>query len=135
MTVTSDQIAELLRQPPLDHESFAAHRELEGRLKAALRGEVRFDLASRALYAADSSNYRQLPVGVILPRDTADVEAAVAACRAVGAAILPRGAGTSVAGQTANVAVVFDFSRHLNRLTSLDPVAPLSRARPPTGPP
>jgi FAD/FMN-containing dehydrogenase len=101
MSVTSNQIAELLRQPKLDHEGFAAHRELEARLKATIRGEVQFDLASRALYAADASNYRQLPVGVILPRDAADVEAAVAACRAVGAAILPSGAGTSVAGQTA----------------------------------
>jgi FAD/FMN-containing dehydrogenase/Fe-S oxidoreductase len=130
MTVTSNQIAELLRQPPLDHERFAAHRELEARLRATLRGEVQFDLASRALYAADASNYRQLPVGVVLPRDAADVEAAVAACRAVGAAILPRGAGTSVAGQTANVAVVFDFSRHCNRLTSLDPAARLAVVEP-----
>jgi hypothetical protein len=130
MTVTSDQIAELLRQPPLDHERFAAHRELESRLKATLRGDVQFDLGSRALYAADASNYRQLPIGVVLPRDAADVEAAVAACRAVGAAILPRGAGTSVAGQTANVAVVFDFSRYLNRLTSLDPAARLAVVEP-----
>jgi FAD/FMN-containing dehydrogenase/Fe-S oxidoreductase len=130
MTVTSNQISELLRQPPLDHERFAAHRELESRLKAKLRGEVQFDLASRALYAADASNYRQLPVGVVLPRDAADVEAAVAACRAVGAAILPRGAGTSVAGQTANVAVVFDFSRYMNRLTALDPAARLAVVEP-----
>jgi FAD/FMN-containing dehydrogenase/Fe-S oxidoreductase len=130
MTVTSDQIAELLRQPPLDHERFAAHSELESRLKSTLRGDVQFDLGSRALYAADASNYRQLPIGVVLPRDTADVEAAVAACRAVGAAILPRGAGTSVAGQTANVAVVFDFSRYLNRLTALDPAARLATVEP-----
>ncbi|MGA9425324.1 MAG: hypothetical protein WCF17_11060, partial [Terracidiphilus sp.] len=58
----------------LDHERFSAHRELEARLKAALRGEVRFDMGSRALYATDSSNYRQLPIGVVLPRDAADVE-------------------------------------------------------------
>ena len=56
-----------MNQPPLDHERFAAHRELESLLKKSLRGEVRFDLGSRALYASDSSNYRQLPVGVILP--------------------------------------------------------------------
>ena len=93
-------LSALRNQPPLDHESFAAHRELEARLRAVLRGEVRFDLGSRALYAADSSNYRQLPVGVILPRDPADVEAALEACRAVGAAVLPRGAGTSLAGQS-----------------------------------
>jgi len=130
MSVTSTQIAELLHQAPLDHERFAAHRELEAQLKATLRGEVQFDLASRALYAADASNYRQLPVGVVLPRDAADVEAAIAACRSVGAAILPRGAGTSVAGQTANVAVVFDFSRHMNHLRTLDPAARLAVVEP-----
>src|ERR1700728_5154439 len=103
-----------MNQPPLDHERFSAHRELEAQLKATLRGDVLFDLGSRALYAADASNYRQLPVGVIAPRDAADVEAALAACRATGAAVLPRGAGTSLAGQTVNVAVVFDFSRYMH---------------------
>ena len=120
----------LLNQPPLDHERFAAHRELEALLKKTLRGDVRFDLGSRALYAADSSNYRQLPVGVILPKDAADVEAALAACRATGAAVLPRGAGTSLAGQCANVAVIFDFSRYMNGLTSIDPAAKLARVEP-----
>ncbi|MGO9777958.1 MAG: FAD-binding and (Fe-S)-binding domain-containing protein [Terracidiphilus sp.] len=119
-----------MNQPPLDHERFAAHRELEALLKKSLRGNVRFDLGSRALYASDSSNYRQLPVGVILPRDAADVEAALAACRATGAAVLPRGAGTSLAGQCANVAVVFDFSRYMNGLTSIDPAAKLARVEP-----
>ena len=123
-------ISALLNQPPLDHERFAAHRELEARLKATLRGDVRFDLGSRALYAADSSNYRQLPVGVILPRDAADVEAALAACRATGAAVLPRGAGTSLAGQCANVAVVFDFSRYMNTLEGIDAEAKLARVEP-----
>ena len=119
-----------MNQPPLDHERFAAHRELESLLKKSLRGDVRFDLGSRALYAADSSNYRQLPVGVILPRDAADVEAALAACRATGAAVLPRGAGTSLAGQCANVAVIFDFRRYMNKLTSIDPAAKLARVEP-----
>ena len=115
---------------PLAHESFAAHRELEARLKATLRGDVCFDLASRALYAADASNYRQIPVGVIMPRDAADVEAALAACRATGAAVLARGAGTSLAGQCANVAVVFDYSRYMNALTALDPAAKLATVQP-----
>jgi FAD/FMN-containing dehydrogenase/Fe-S oxidoreductase len=128
-------ISELLNQPPLAHERFAAHRELEALLKKTLRGPdlsavVRFDLGSRALYATDSSNYRQLPVGVILPRDAADVEAALAACRTTGAAVLPRGAGTSLAGQCANVAVVFDYSRSMNRLISIDPDAKLGRVEP-----
>ncbi|HEY3627259.1 MAG TPA: FAD-binding and (Fe-S)-binding domain-containing protein [Terracidiphilus sp.] len=115
---------------PLEHERFAAHRELESRLKASIRGEVHFDMGFRALYAADSSNYRQLPIGVVLPRDAADVEAAIAACRATGAAVLPRGAGTSLAGQCANVAVVFDFSRYMNRLDSLDPEKKLAFVEP-----
>jgi FAD/FMN-containing dehydrogenase/Fe-S oxidoreductase len=128
--VSDSRLSVLRNQPPLDHERFAAHRELEARLKATLRGDVRFDLGSRTLYAADSSSYRQLPIGVILPRDAADVEAALAACRAAGAAVLPRGAGTSVAGQCVNVAVVFDFSRHMRGLTSIDPAAKLALVEP-----
>jgi FAD/FMN-containing dehydrogenase/Fe-S oxidoreductase len=115
---------------PLEHERFAAHRELESRLKASVRGEVLFDAGSRALYAADASNYRQLPVGVVLPRDAGDVEAAMAACRAMGAAVLPRGGGTSLAGQCANVAVVFDFSRYMNGLNSIDVAAKLAIVEP-----
>jgi FAD/FMN-containing dehydrogenase/Fe-S oxidoreductase len=123
-------ISELLNQRPLDHEGFSAHRELEERLKATVRGDVLFDLGSRALYAADSSNYRQMPVGVVTPRDAADVEAALAACRAAGAAVLPRGAGTSLAGQCANVAVVFDYSRYMRGLTSIDPEVKLAVVQP-----
>ena len=85
---------------------------------------------SRALYATDASNYRQLPIGVILPRDAADVEAALEACRALGAAVLPRGGGTSLSGQCANVAVVFDFSRYMNGLTSIDPEAKIAAVQP-----
>jgi FAD/FMN-containing dehydrogenase/Fe-S oxidoreductase len=128
--VNQDEFFALRNQPPLEHERFAAHRELEARLKAALRGEVRFDQGSRALYAADSSNYRQMPIGVILPRDAADVEAALEACRALGAAVLPRGAGTSLAGQCANVAVVFDFSRYMNQLLGIDPAKRLATVEP-----
>jgi FAD/FMN-containing dehydrogenase/Fe-S oxidoreductase len=116
--------------PPLEHERFSAHRELEAKLKVALRGDVLFDLGSRALYATDSSNYRQLPIGVVYPRDAADVEAALAACRATGAAVLPRGAGTSLAGQCTNVAVVFDYSRYMHGLTSIDPPARLATVEP-----
>ena len=116
--------------PPLDHESFSAHRELEQRLKKTVRGEVRFDAGSRALYATDASNYRQLPIGVVIPRDAVDVIAALDACRSVGAAVLPRGGGTSLAGQCTNVAVVFDYSKHMNGLTSLDPHAKLAKVEP-----
>jgi FAD/FMN-containing dehydrogenase/Fe-S oxidoreductase len=115
---------------PLEHERFSAHRELESRLNAVIRGEVLFDLSSRALYAADASNYRQLPIGVILPRNAEDVEAGLSACRAVGAAVLPRGGGTSLAGNCTNVAVVFDFSRYMNGLSSIDPIAKLAVVQP-----
>ncbi|HKF48838.1 MAG TPA: FAD-binding and (Fe-S)-binding domain-containing protein [Terracidiphilus sp.] len=120
----------LSNSSPLDHESFPAHSELESRLKGAIRGEVRFDMGSRALYATDSSNYRQLPIGVVLPRDENDVELALAACRAFGAAVLPRGGGTSLAGQCTNVAVVFDYSKYMNRLVSLDPRRKLAVVEP-----
>ncbi|HVZ82840.1 MAG TPA: FAD-binding and (Fe-S)-binding domain-containing protein, partial [Terracidiphilus sp.] len=116
--------------PPLAHERFAAHRELEALLKARLRGDVLFDMGSRALFAADASNYRQLPIGVVYPRDEADVEAALEACRATGAAVLSRGAGTSLAGQAANAALILDFSRYMNALTSIDPVARLATVQP-----
>ena len=117
-------------QGPLAHEGFSAHRELESLLRKSLRGEVHFDLGSRALYATDASNYRQLPIGVVYPRDAADVEAALAACRSTGAAVLPRGGGTSLAGQCVNVAVVFDYSRFMNALNSIDPEARIARVEP-----
>src|SRR5215470_12646185 len=95
-----------------------------------LRGEVRFDPGYRALYATDGSNYRQVPIGVVLPRDAQDVLAAVAACYRHGAPVLPRGGGTSLAGQCCNVAVVIDFSRYMNRLLALDPERRRARVEP-----
>jgi FAD/FMN-containing dehydrogenase/Fe-S oxidoreductase len=111
-------------------ERFAASDELEQRLRRVVRGEVRFDAGSRALYATDASNYRQIPIGLVIPADVADVEATLAACREAGAPILPRGAGTSLAGQCCNVAVILDFSKHLNRIISLDPVEQIARVQP-----
>src|SRR5208282_847117 len=75
---------------------------LEIALKAWLQGEVRFDAGSRAAYATDSSNYRQVPIGVVVPRSTDDVLHAVRIAREFGAPILSRGAGTSLAGQCCN---------------------------------
>ena len=112
------------------HESFAAARELEARLRAALRGEVRFDAGSRALYATDASNYRQVPIGVVLPRDIADVQATLAACRDLGAPVLSRGGGTSLAGQCCNVAVVLDYSKYMRSILALDPETRLASVEP-----
>jgi FAD/FMN-containing dehydrogenase/Fe-S oxidoreductase len=95
-----------------------------------VRGEVRFDRGSRALYATDGSNYRQVPIGLVVPRDADDVVAAVAACRKYDAPVLPRGAGTSLAGQCCNVAVVFDFTKYMNRILEIDPAGRFARVQP-----
>jgi FAD/FMN-containing dehydrogenase/Fe-S oxidoreductase len=105
-------------------------RELESDLRAALRGEVLFTPGDRALYATDSSNYRQVPIGVVVPRDVDDLVAAVEICAAHDAPILPRGGGTSLAGQCCNVAVVLDCSKHLRRIVDVDPVAMTARVEP-----
>jgi FAD/FMN-containing dehydrogenase/Fe-S oxidoreductase len=89
-------------------------------LSSAISGEVRFDDGSRALYATDASNYRQVPIGVVLPRAIDDVVATVALCREHGAPLVMRGGGTSLAGQGCNVAVLVDFSKYLNRVLSID---------------
>ncbi|MDT7585443.1 MAG: hypothetical protein QOE32_2993, partial [Pseudonocardiales bacterium] len=104
-------------------------RDLNADLTAAVSGTVRFDAASRAMWSADASNYRRVPIGVVTPRDTGDVEAAIAVCREHGVPVLPRGAGTSIGGQAVNTAVVLDF-KHLNRILELDPEARTARVEP-----
>jgi len=103
---------------------------LEAALRAALKGEVRFDAGARAAYASDASNYRQVPIGVVLPRSAEDIVAAVAACREHGAPILARGGGTSLCGQTVNVAVVIDTSKYLDRVLELDVASRTARVEP-----
>jgi hypothetical protein len=105
--VSSSTFAILSNPTPLAHEQFSAHRELEALLKKSLRGPassdlVRFDLGSRALYAADASNYRQLPIGVIFPRDAPTLRLrwppaappALPFCRAARAPVSPASAST-----------------------------------------
>ncbi len=111
-------------------DSFSQAAELENELKRAVKGEVRFDRGSRALYAADGSNYRQIPIGLVVPRDEEDVIATVAACRKFGAPVLPRGAGTSLAGQCCNVAVVLDFTKYMNKILELNPDERFARVQP-----
>src|SRR6201987_4931744 len=110
--------------------SFSQASELERELKRTVRGEVRFDPGSRALYASDASNYRQIPIGLVVPRDSSDVVAAVAACAKFSAPILPRGAGTSLAGQSCNVAVVLDFTKYMNQILELDAARQFARVQP-----
>ena len=105
-------------------------QRLAEQLRDAVRGEVRFDDGSRALYATDASNYRQVPIGVVMPRDADDVVAAVAVARAHGAPVLGRGAGTSLAGQCCNVAVVLDMSKYMNGIAEMNPARGFARVQP-----
>jgi len=91
---------------------------------------VRFGAGDRALYATDSSNYRQVPIGVVIPRTVEDIVNAIRVCRNHGAPVLVRGGGTSIAGQCCNVAVVIDASKHLNRILGIDAAAATARVQP-----
>src|ERR1700761_1507419 len=102
---------------PLFIDASALAREL----RAAISGEVRFDDGTRALYAVDGSNYRQVPIGVVIPKTMEDVIQTVAIARKHNAPLLPRGGGTSLAGQSCNVAVIVDFSKYLNKIIELNP--------------
>ncbi len=86
-----------------------------------IEGEVRFDAGTRAIYATDASNYRQVPIAVVIPRHEGDVLAALAIAREHSIPILARGGGTSLAGQACNVAIVLDFSKYMNRILAIDP--------------
>ena len=108
----------------VDAEALAAE------LRAKIRGEVRFSSGDRAMYSTDASNYRQVPIGVVIPIDLDDVITTIALCRQYGAPVLPRGAGTGEAGQTCNVAVVIDFSKFMNRVVDINPEERVARVQP-----
>ncbi|HEY3993301.1 MAG TPA: FAD-linked oxidase C-terminal domain-containing protein [Ktedonobacteraceae bacterium] len=110
--------------------SLAEAQALARELRDAIHGEVRFDKGSRALYATDGSNYRQIPIGVVLPRDEEDVVATIAICQRHDVPLLPRGGGTSLAGQACNVAVVLDMSKYLNTVIEIDVEKRLARVQP-----
>ena len=105
---------------------------LAAALRSRLRGEVRFDDGDRALYSTDASNYRQIPIGVVVPRDADDVVATVATCREVGAPIVSRGGATDLAGAACNAAVVIDMSKYMNRVLEIDWDAKWARVEPGT---
>jgi FAD/FMN-containing dehydrogenase/Fe-S oxidoreductase len=122
-TTTSAPTATRIRTSDAAAHSSLPRADLPDRLQSAIRGEVRFDDGTRALYATDASNYRLPPIGVVIPRDRADIVNAVGICREYGAPVLTRGGGTSLAGQCCNRAVVLDLSKYCHRILDLDPAA------------
>jgi FAD/FMN-containing dehydrogenase/Fe-S oxidoreductase len=115
--------------PPVATEEVDV-RSLERELRRSTEAEVRFTAGDRAIYSTGGSNYRMLPIGVVIPRSVDDVVETVRICREHRAPVLPRGGGTSLAGQCCNVAVLLDFSKYLNRTLEIDPQAKLARVRP-----
>jgi FAD/FMN-containing dehydrogenase/Fe-S oxidoreductase len=107
-----------------------AMSDLERELRAVVRGDVRFDPASRLLYATDASMYQVEPIGVVQPRDADDVDAVLEVARARGVALLPRGGGTSLTGQAVNEALVIDFSRWMNAVLEVQPEEGWARVQP-----
>src|SRR2546422_6480903 len=89
-------------------------------LKGRVHGEVRFDRASRLMYSTDASIYEIEPIGVVIPRTHEDVFATMEIAREFKVPVLPRGAGTSLAGQTVGEAVVIDMSKYLNRVLEVN---------------
>jgi FAD/FMN-containing dehydrogenase/Fe-S oxidoreductase len=117
------------RVPPAGSQELDARR-LARELSDVVQGEVRFSPGSRALYTTGGSNYRYLPIGIVIPRTVDDVVAAMEVCRAHEAPVLSRGGGTSLAGQCANFAVVIDFSKYLSRILEIDPERRVARVEP-----
>ncbi|MGD8318946.1 MAG: FAD-linked oxidase C-terminal domain-containing protein [Gemmatimonadota bacterium] len=111
-------------------ESRPRARALEAALREKLAGEVGFDTYTRHLFSTDASMYAMEPIGVVFPRDRDDVQAAVEIAGRFGVPVLPRGAGTSLAGQTVGTAVVLDFSRYMTDIVAVDPEARTARVQP-----
>ncbi|HEY3780857.1 MAG TPA: FAD-binding and (Fe-S)-binding domain-containing protein [Fimbriimonadaceae bacterium] len=105
-------------------------RKLEADLKQVVKGEVRFDGGTRAMYAHDASNYRMVPVGVVIPKDKKDVINAVAVARKHGCPLHGRGGGTGIPGQTLNVGLVLDFSKYMNSILEIDSKKRVARVQP-----
>jgi len=104
--------------------------DLEHALRRVIKGDVRFDTGSRLLYSTDASMYQVEPVGVVIPRDADDVQAALELASGNGVAILSRGGGTSLTGQTVNHALVLDFSRYMNEILEVNREEKWARVQP-----
>src|SRR3982074_158495 len=118
-SITLGSTAHARQQMPLDNAPGSPR--LEARLRRELHGEVLFDPFSRGRYSTDASIYQIEPLGVVVPKDRADVAAALAIAR--GVPVLPRGGGTSQCGQTVARAVVLDCSKFMDRVVAVDPEA------------
>ena len=128
-TGTSDPAAD--SRSNYDYKSDDVERPgLMADLDALVEGEVRFDTYTRNLYATDASAYQQLPIGVVAPDSTADVTAVMAYCADHEIPVLPRGGGTSLAGQAVNEAVVLDFKKRMDAVLDVDPEGATVRAQP-----
>ena len=100
------------------------------RLKGRIAGEVRMDRYNRLMYSTDASMYQMVPVGVVVPRDADDVEAAILTAREFGVPVMPRGGGTGLAGQTTNHAIVIDFSKYMRNILEVSPEERWARVQP-----
>jgi FAD/FMN-containing dehydrogenase/Fe-S oxidoreductase len=119
-----------VREAPRNAPPFPHADILAARLQDAIEGEVRFDDGSRAMYSTDASNYRQVPIGVVIPKSVEDIVKTVAIAREFGAPILSRGGGTSLAGQCCNTAVVMDMSKYYNQVLEINTVDKWVRVQP-----
>ena len=124
LPILKESDTERTRAAPVDAQA------LEHELRASIRGEVRFDAGSRALYATDGSNYRQVPIGIVIPKNAEDVIQTAALCRRYNAPLLPRGGGTSLAGQTCNTAVVIDMSKYMGTILEINSQKKIARIQP-----
>lgn len=105
-------------------------KSLESILKDNIKGEVRFNDGDRSLYATDASNYRQIPVGVVIPKDKEDIIKTINICRSKDIPIVSRGGGTSLAGQTTNEAVILDMTKYYDRILEVNPEEKWVRVQP-----
>jgi FAD/FMN-containing dehydrogenase/Fe-S oxidoreductase len=126
-----------LKKPIIDRPSDWRHPSvdvsaLEQHLRKSVEGEVRFDAGSKAMYAVDAGNYRQVPIGVVIPRSIEDVVNTVAACRRFGAPLLSRAGGTAIPGQTCNAAIVIDWSKYLHGVLEINKAERWARVLPGT---
>src|SRR5581483_4905645 len=129
--VQPEELTERSKPHPFRVSDKDAHR-LERELRRDVDGEVRFDAGSRGMYAVDGSNYRQVPIGVVVPRSIDDVGNTIAACRKFGVPVLSRGGGTSLCGQCCNVAIVIDWSKYLHDVLELNVAEKFARVQPGT---